>query len=282
MDNKTRRSIRNWAIFAIGDKKVERFYSLPFDDTGFGYDVFGSEREFMLLAFTLGTLLNRYYFSLDSRGCDNIPSKGRLIMASNRMGIQTLLSLMIWVDMINAHSPPRIVRSVVSNARAEHPFTGLTMQRIGRVSEHPRNMELVLAREEVLLLFPEKQRGKMKDMARGKKVSEMNHTFIGLCLKYQAPVVPVAVFTSEGRLPIFSGAKTFMDKLKLSRLPAQVTFSVMGFLSSLPLPFKLNLRYGEPIPFFEEYPVETIEHPNLIQQMSEVVREHVLGLMEQQ
>lgn len=234
----------------------------------------------MLVAFTIGTLLNRHYFNLDSLGCDNIPSRGRIIMASNRTGIRTLISLMIWADMINSHSPPRMVRSVIGAGRAEYPFTGLVMQRIGRVGDHPRNLELALAREEALLLFPENKKTKMKDMARGKKVSEMNYNFIELCLKHRAPVAPVSVFTSEGRLPIFAGTRRLLDKLKLSRLPARVTFPVMGFLSSLPLPFKLNIRYGKPIPFFEEYPAETIEHPPLLNQIAEVVREHVRDLME--
>jgi len=281
MDGVTRKKIRNWAMFAIGHEKVERFYSLPFDDTGFGYDVFGGERECMLVAFTTGILLSRHYFNLDSRGGENIPSRGRIIMASNRAGPQTLISLMIWTDMINTLSAgPRMARSVIGDKRAKRPFTGMLMQRIGQVTGHPRNMELVLAAEEALLLFPEKGKSKRKDMALRNEVSEMNHTFIELCLKCRAPVAPVAVFSSRGRIPVFPGAKKFTDKLGLSRLPAPAVFPVMGLLRSLPLPFKLNIRYAEPIPFFEEYPVETTQHPNLISQMAEVVREHIQGLME--
>ncbi len=281
MDPKTRKRVRQWAVLVIGVDEVDRFLSLPFDDIGFGYDVYGGERESALAAYAVGLMLYRQYFQVSSFGIENVPAKGRVILASNRAGFLPFDSLMAFVDVVVNHPPSRFLRIPAGLSLARLPYMGLLLQRIGQVVNNRRNLELALEREEALFMSSEKKKGAMDFLLKKKDISPFLSTFIELCLTLHTPVVPVAFFSSEASLPFLGNVKFLADKFRLSHLPTGLSLPLLGFLRALPLPMKVGIRYGEPISFFEEYPAETIEHPNLVAQMAEVVRERVQEMVDE-
>jgi len=279
MDSETRKQVGNWAKMVIGAEEVEKFYSLPFDDAGFGYDTYGAQREIVLAAYAVGLTLYRNYFRVESGGIGNIPANGPVILAANRAGPAPFSAFMAFVDMITNTPSPRVLRIATRASIKGLPYVGLMLQRIGQVVDTPRNLELVLKRGEALLLYPEKRSNPIKSLLKKKRVPTFLTPFIELCLRQRAPVVPVGFYSPEHHLPFLGSAKSIASKLKLSLLPIKLNLSLLGLLGALPLPAKFHIRYGIPINFFEEYPPETTEHPNLLKQMAEVVQERVEELI---
>jgi 1-acyl-sn-glycerol-3-phosphate acyltransferase len=279
MDSITRKRMRSWAKMVIGDQEVERFYSLPFDDIGFGYDMYGGERESALVAYAIGLTLYRNYFRVESKGIENVPSKGRAILAANRAGLAPFRSLMTFVDMITNNPTPRVLRIPTNTTLAGLPYLGLIFQRVGQIVGTKENMEVALKHEEVLLTYPERRDKLIKSFLKKKYTSTFLSPFIELCLRMRAPIVPVGLYNSELPIPFLHNVKSIVSKLNLHLLPIKLNFSLFGLLRALPLPTKFHIRYGAPINFYEEYPPETTEHPNLIRQMADVVQERVKAMI---
>lgn len=279
MDKKTRKHVKNWAVLLIGEPAVDRFYSIPFEDTGFGYDIFGGERECQLLTFAIGVWLYKNYFQVESKNIENMPSKGRIIIAGNKLGLIPFETLMLFVDAIINHSPPRFVRLQTSRALASFPFLGMFAQRMSRIVDNPRNMEIILNREEPLLFQPGEKENPIGFLFRKNYLPKFKTQFIELCLRNKAPVLPVAFFRLEENLPLVNGIKSLFNKTISAELPSTINYSILNFMRALPMPVKMFIDYGEPISFFEEYPEETVEHPNLIGQMADVVRERIQDII---
>ena len=279
MDKINRKRIKNWAIMVIGEEEVERFYSIPFEDTGFGYDIYGCERECMLLVYTVGLMLYKDYFRVESVGIKNVPTKGRAIFAANRMGPVPYYNLMCFVDMITNLAPPRLLRIPMPKYIWDIAFAGLISQRTSPIVDSRRNLELVLNREGMLLIAPEEKESFFKLLVKRNKLAPFNSKIIELCLSRKTPIIPAAFYSSEESTPIVGSVRSLISSLRLDQLPLKLDWPISGLLNSLPLPSKLHISYAEPIAFYEEYPVETIEHPNLLQQMADVVGEHVRDLI---
>jgi hypothetical protein len=68
--------------------------------------------------------------------------------------------------------------------------------------------------------------------------------------------------------------------LGLPVFPITPTFPLLGPLGLLPYPVRYQIRYGEPLRFYEEYPAEAIGDPHAVRYMAERVRHRIQEMVD--
>jgi hypothetical protein len=93
-------------------RELEHLARLPLQDAGHGYDVFGKDRDWTVLARALLGPLYRYYFRVSSSGGEHIPQRGPAILVANHAGTLPIDAAMLCVDVLLHTDPPRVPRCV--------------------------------------------------------------------------------------------------------------------------------------------------------------------------
>jgi 1-acyl-sn-glycerol-3-phosphate acyltransferase len=188
---------------------------------------------------------------------------------------------MVGVDLIERLPEPRIMRAMVDNFMGFLPFLNVFFYRVGQVVGARRNFEDLLKNEEVVCVFPEGTKGIGKPYARKYKLVRFNVGFIELALRLRTPVVPAAVVGAEEQAPMLFNLKPIARALNFPYFPVTPFFPHFGALGALPMPVQYHIRYGAPFRFYEEYPPEATEDPDLMQSLAEKVRLTVQEMLDE-
>ncbi len=280
----------------MGSKTLEQFWEatltpeeskrldeIIINDLGFGYDIFGLNKDWMKTAYAVVKLFYEKYFRVESTGIENIPTKGRVILASNHSGGIPIDGAMIIMDVATKMNPPRLVRAIVDNFAAAMPFVGLFFYRVGQVVGHRKNFEVLLQNEEAILVFP----GGTKDIGRLFKErynpARFNVGFIELSLIYKAPIVPVAVVGAEEQLPVLYKWEKLGQIFGSPYFPVTPQFFLYGggpLTNFIPFPSKYHIYYGEPLEYYKYFSEDTVENPEMVQTLAADVRSKVVELIQ--
>jgi 1-acyl-sn-glycerol-3-phosphate acyltransferase len=271
--------VRTVSARLLGRDHAEKLGSVPLYDEGFGFDVFGFERESATIAYMLGRLLHRYWFRVESTGHEHVPTRGRAILAPNHSGIVPLDAWMIGVDLATHMDPPRVIRSMVDYLAFELPYVGVGFQRIGQIAGTRRNFAELMRRDELLCVFPEGHKGTGKLYRDRYKLLKFNVGHVELSLEHRAPIIPVAVVGAEDQAPMLLDAKPVARLLGLPYFPITPTFPLFGLAGFLPLPVKYHILYGEPLRLWEKVSAEEAHDPETVAGLAETVRAKVGELL---
>ena len=272
MNQKQRASALNLAKKLMPQEEFEKLSSLPINDLGFGFDMFGLEKESAVLAFAFARYLYKYWFRVESHGHENIPESGPVLIVPNHSGVIPLDAAMVAVDLAMKLKKPRITRAVVDNFMGYLPFISTFFYRVGQVVGARRNFDDLLRCGEMVAVFPEGTRGTGKLFSQRYKLQRFPVGFIEMSLDHRAPIVPTAVIGSEEQAPMLGDIKPLARLFKFPYVPITPTFPWLGPLGLIPLPVKYHVRYGEPFKFYEEYPPETTQDPEKIRFLADKVR----------
>jgi 1-acyl-sn-glycerol-3-phosphate acyltransferase len=179
------------------------------------------------------------------------------------------------------HPSRRDVRPLVEDAVFHLPFLGPLINRIGGVRADPENAERLLARGELVAVFPEgvKGMGKLwRDRYRLQRFGRGG--FIKLALRSGAPIVPVAVIGAEEALPMVAKVTWFAKSVGLPYVPVTPTFPLLGPLGLVPLPSKWRLRFGEPIDLARQYGPEAADDRLLVNRLADAVRAQIQQMVD--
>lgn len=282
-----KKSRREWAVRLaenlLEKEELDRLWQLRAEfekrDTGFGYDVFGAEFESILLAYCLMRTFYDKYFRVDSYGHENIPAKGRLILASNHSGIVPMDGAMISIDCVRKLNPPRMPRAILQDIYAG-AFTRDLMHRIGQVLGLRVNFERLLKTDQTVLVFPEGGRGNSKPFTRRYKLMPFNVGHVELSLENKAPIVPVGVVGAEEQAPVVYNWQWLGNKLGTGPFPVTFTWPWLGPLGLWPLPTKYYIYFGKPFRFWEEDP-DALTKAEVVRDMAGRVRAAVQTLLDE-
>ena len=272
MDIRQRRRVIGIAKQILSHEEVERFERIGFKDLGFGFDKFGFEKEAGLLAYIFARLLHMYYFRVKSDGIENIPGSGPAILVANHSGMLPIDAAMISVDVFRNSNPPRVPRSITDFFAFDFPFLGTILTRLGQVPGSRRNFEELLNEGELVLVCPEGTIGIGKHFSERYKIKPFRVGHMEMALKFRVPIIPVALVGAEEQSPILYNIKSIAKLLHVPYFPVTPTFPWLGPLGLLPYPVKYHITYGEPIHFYRDYPPETVEHVDTVNQLTEEVR----------
>lgn len=268
-------------VKAIGGADEYRWLDrISVKDLGFGYDLFGFEKESAALAFLFFRQVYRYWFRVESEGHHHLPRVGRCILAANHGGMLPWDGAMACVDTLVRLHPPRLLRSIVDNFVADLPFLNVWFARLGQVIGARQNFRELLRNEELIIVFPEGTRAIGKPYRDRYRVQPFHVGFIELAITYQAPVVPVAFIGPDEQAPILFRTESIARWFGLPFLPVTPTFPLLGLAGLLPYPVKYHIQYGEPFHFYRDHPKEAARDPRVVEELASRVRERVQEMVD--
>ncbi len=218
----------------------ERLAGAPMDLNAYGFDPWGFHTETAMRGLVLSTLLYRYYFRVETRGIENLPS-GRMLLIANHAGQIALDAVMIGTAALLEADTPRVVRGMGEYWLPRLPFLNVAMVRAGSVVGTPKNCVDLLGHEEAVIAFPEGVRGMNKAFTQRYTLQEFGLGFLRLALETNTPIVPVAVVGSEEQAPSLGNFRPLANLLGMPAFPLVLT--------PVPLPVRYHIEFGEPLTF---------------------------------
>jgi len=266
--------------YTLSEEEWKRIEKIRVFDEGHGYDMFGLEKESLILSLIAGKYIYEKYFRVESFGVENIPSEGRGMLVCNHSGILPIDAAMIAMDIFRKTDPPRLVRAVVDRFFMRFPFVGLALRRLGQINGMKRDFEELLKRDELTLVFPEGTRGNGKHFSQRYRLQMFNVGFMEIALQTRSPVIPTCVIGSEEQAPMVFNIKPLARALGFPFFPVTPTFPHLGPLGMLPLPVKYRIYYGEPIHYYRDHPPEAVNDPGKIRNLVEDVKGRIQRMID--
>jgi 1-acyl-sn-glycerol-3-phosphate acyltransferase len=227
-------------------------------------------------------LLYSRWFRVKAEGVENVPSTGRALLVANHAGTLPYDSAMVMHAVRRDHPARRDVRPLIEDAVFHLPFLGPMMNRIGGVRACPENAERLLAKGELVAVFPEGVKGMSKLWRDRYRLQRFGRGgFVKLALKARAPIIPVAVVGAEEATPMVAKVTWFAKNMGLPWLPVTPTFPWLGPAGLLPLPSRWMVRFGEPIDLVRDLPPESAEDRLLVNRVADQIRSQIQGMVDE-
>ncbi|MBX3189946.1 MAG: acyltransferase family protein [Labilithrix sp.] len=259
--------LRKWGRLAMRGRSEE------VDD--FGLDPIYDAKLRPMLDFLYGK-----YFRVETSGIDNVPTRGRCLLVANHSGTLPLDGVMIKTAVKREHAAARDVRWLTEDFIYHFPFLGGAMNRLGAVRACQENAERLLAKEQLVAVFPEGVKGIGKLFSERYRLQRFGRGgFIKLCLRTSTPIVPVAVMGAEETNPMLFRIEHLSKALGLPYVPVTPTFPALGPLGLLPAPTKWRILFGEPLDLSAHGP-EAADDEILVGKLAERVRAAIQGMLD--
>ena len=219
----------------------------------------------------------RYWFRVEVEGIENVPSENGALIVSNHSGALPPDAPMIMQAVRNEHSNPRPLYMLGEHWFKGYPGVSMLVNKMGLVPAHRENAQRLLHDEgRLAVVFPEGQKGTRKLYWQRYKLRRFGRGgFVRTAIRARVPIVPVALVGAEEAMPIFAHFKLLQKLSGLIYFPLTPSFPHFGLAAPLMyMPSKFKIRFMEPIDM-SEYPVETIDDPAEIQEISERIRARI-------
>lgn len=178
------------------------------------------------------------------------------------------------------HAAARDLRWLTEDFIYHMPFLGSAMNRLGAVRACQENAERLLAKEQLVAVFPEGVKGIGKLFADRYRLQRFGRGgFIKLCLRTGTPIVPVAVTGAEETNPLLFKIEHLSKALGVPYVPVTPTFPLLGPLGLLPAPTKWRIQLGEPLDLSAHGP-EAADDEILVGKLAERVRATIQGMLD--
>jgi 1-acyl-sn-glycerol-3-phosphate acyltransferase len=241
----------------------------------FGFDPIYDQKLRPVLEF-----LYSRYFRVATTGIERVPARGRCLLVANHSGTLPLDGVMIKTAVKLEHPEPRDVRWLTEDFITHMPWLGSTMNRLGAVRAHQENAERLLAKEQLVAVFPEGVKGIGKLFGERYRLQRFGRGgFIKLALRTGTPVVPVAVVGAEETNPLLFRFEYLAKTLGVPYVPVTPTFPLLGPLGLVPAPTKWEIHFGEPMDF-GTYGREAADDELLVGKLAERVRATIQGMLD--
>lgn len=228
------------------------------------YDAFGFDKN------TIDKTLNffNHYYSfwhrVEATGLENIPAHGGAILFGNHAGFNLLDGLMLTVAARKHSSSKRFIRSLYHIGSEKLPLFGPFLNnRLGATIGHPRNLEYLLQKGELVLTYPEGGNSSSKPFSERRSlcpIHQFGGGFIRGAIEHDVPLIPVATIGCEEALPTLFTSKLLGKAFKFDRnlypVTPQSVLTVLPSLCGVPahcfnfligFPSKIKINIGKPI-----------------------------------
>jgi len=208
-----------------------------------GYDPAFVERTAPLLEF-----LWARYFRVRLLGIENVPDEGAALLVGNHSGGIPYDGAMILHGIRREHPRHRRVRPLVANFAFRSGWMANVVARVGCVRASMETALPMLARGELVAVFPEGLKGVGKMFRERYRLARFGRGgFVRLAREAQVPLLPVAIVGAEEIHPVIGKITRFAEPLGIPYIPITPTFPWLGPLGLLPVPTKWTIQIGAPI-----------------------------------
>lgn len=246
-----------------------RLGALRYHDEGHGYDAFGLHPSWLATMTALVRPAYERYFRVRSVGAEVLPAAGPAILAANHSGVLPIDGVMLFHDVLRHSHPPRVPRPIADTFVPALPFISTLFSRCGMVGGSRGNVDALLERGELLMIFPEGVPGIGKPLRERYRLRPFRVGHAELAIRHRAPVIPVGIIGAEEQLPL------------TLRLPVHAFGAPYLPLSLLPpLPVRYHIYYGTPIHLHEEHGPEDADDPRITGAAARRVQAAVQALLD--
>ena len=189
------------------------------------------------------------------RGLANVPREGGAILIGNHSGAIPVDAMMLAhaLDRIeDPESPRRVARILYDRFIDGMPPLADLYRRAGAVPASFAVADRLLARGELVVLFPEGVAGVAKLFENRYRLQPFATSAARLAWKYRVPVVPFAVVGAEEAYPVVGRSEEAGRAFGAPYLPITPFFPLLGPFGLLPLPSRWTIRFGRRIHLHRE------------------------------
>ncbi len=234
---KVRDALRDMMVSSEINRLVEK---IPKPVGSFGYDPWGYNSDAFKIGISLFKPLFEKYFRVETKGLENVPQTGRLLVIANHSGQLPIDGALIGYALATNPDGPRAVRAMIERFFPTMPFVGNILNEVGAVLGDPVNCEKMLENEECIIVFPEGVRGAGKPWSKRYKLQRFGLGFMHLAMQTNTPILPVGVVGCEETMPTPFHLNALAKLLGLPYVPVT---------TPVPLPAKVRLHFGKPMYF---------------------------------
>lgn len=243
-------------------------------------DDFGFDPTYEAKARPALELLYRRYFRIETRGIHHVPLHGRCLLVANHAGTVPLDGLMLRTAIKLEHAGGRDLRWLTEDYISHMPYVGSLMTRLGGVRACQENAERLLAKDQLVAVFPEGIKGIGKLFSDRYRLQRFGRGgFIKLALRTGTPIVPVAIIGAEETNPLLFRFELLAKAFGLPYVPVTPTFPLLGPAGLLPAPTKWTIELGEPIEVATHGP-GAADDELLVGRLAERVRSTIQGMVD--
>jgi 1-acyl-sn-glycerol-3-phosphate acyltransferase len=221
-------------------ESVDRL-ELPFNTLGI--DPYGVSKSDLRIWATAVGAFYRHYFSVQTRGIENVPAHGRAMLVGNHSGGIAIDAAMVVMSCFLEMDPPRLAQGMAEKFITRVPFFGSWASRTGHLTGLPEHAERLLEDDRLLMVFPEGARGTAKLFRDRNSLVDFGSGFVRLALKTRTPIVPFAVLGGGEAFP------TIANSYKLGRAFGLPYVPIVAYGLPVALPAKIEIEYAAPMVF---------------------------------
>ena len=208
----------------------------------------GFDPTFLTRAGPLLEFLWARYFRVRLRGMENVPATGGALVVANHSGGLPYDGAMLIYAFHREHPQRRPLRTLVANFAFRSSWMRSVMCRLGGVRASMDNATNLLARGNLVGVFPEGLRGVGKPYRERYRLAHFGRGgFVRLARTAGVPIIPVAIVGAEEIHPVLAKVTRLAQPLGLPYIPITPTFPLLGPLGLLPVPSKWSIQIGEPM-----------------------------------
>jgi len=199
---------------------------------------------------TLLRFLFESYWRVTVRGMENVPRRGGAILVGNHSGGIPVDGAMLGYALENPDDPTapgRIGRILYDRFIDGIPALADLYRRGGAVPARFAVADALLARGELVVIFPEGVGGIAKLFEQRYQLQSFATSAARLSWKHRVPIVPFAFVGAEEAYPVIGRSESAGRAVGAPYVPITPFFPLLGPLGVLPLPSKWTLAFGRRI-----------------------------------
>ena len=204
----------------------------------------------------------RRYFRLQVEGTEHIPRRGPALVTPNHSGYTAFDALLLSHEIFK--STGRVPRVLTHRFWFLTEMTKIPAEKIGFIEANTQNGMQQLQKNNLVLLFPEGEKGNFKPTAKRYHLQRFRSGFVRMALMRQCPIVPTIVLGAEE-------THINLAQINLSRLLPGVVLPLP--LNVIPLPAKWRIRFLPPIHL--PYQESAAEDRELVEELAQDIREQM-------
>jgi 1-acyl-sn-glycerol-3-phosphate acyltransferase len=216
-----------------------------------------------------------HWFRVDTAGVENLPVEGGALLVANHSGVIPLDGLMTTVAVHDNHPTGRHLRMLAADLAFEYPVVGEMARKLGATVACNQDAEALLARGELVAVWPEGFKGIGKLYRDRYKLQRFGRGgFVTSAIRAGVPIIPVSIVGAEEIYPMIYDVKTVARLLGLPYVPVTPFFPWLGPLGLVPLPSKWHIEFGEPIRT-DHFDRSDADDPMVVFELTDNVRETI-------
>lgn len=180
--------------------------------------------------------LMKKYFRVQVVGAENLPRRGPAIVAPNHSGVSGFDAMILHHEITRASG--RYPRVLTHHLWFLTKTTAIPATKLGFIEANMENGIRALKKKQLMMIFPEGEKGNFKPSTQAYKLQEFKRGFIRMALRTGAPIVPTIVIGAEE-------THVNLSQLRFSKFLRGTILPIP--LNLIPLPSKWKIIFMEPI-----------------------------------